>query len=85
MGKRADKPLKKLLRNNPNLPNKIIRKKFEKQYTIEARQWFQKNLMLQKKKIRCHLNKVPKEKKGRQSAARVCAGHKRMETSQKNF
>ena len=45
------------------MPKKSHPQKFGKQYTIEANQWFQNNFKLQKKKIRCHLNKVLKEKR----------------------
>ena len=53
MGKRANKTLKKLLQYNPNLSRKVLRAKFEKQYTIEARQWFTKKLERTKKKSDC--------------------------------
>ena len=42
---------------------KSIRKKTDKQYTIEARQWFQKSLHEQRKNYRVHFNKVLKDKK----------------------
>ena len=63
MGKRANKALQKLLRSNLNLPKKVIRKKFEKQYTIERRQWFQKSLHEQRNNFRLHFKKVLKDKK----------------------
>ena len=66
LGEKSQQDPQKTFTEQPKFIKKVIRKKFEKQYTIEARQWFRQDINSQIKKIRCHLKKVLKGKREEQ-------------------